>query len=249
MNVNSRPFTQAKGTAKKALRSMGYQVQRARQLQSEPTMSGALARAGLRGTAVAGVIDVGASTGIWSRLAMSQFPLAHYLLIEAQPVHAGALEFFASEHDNARVELTAAGPYNGTIRFDATDPFAGRASEAAGGPHSIEVPVATIDTLVERHDLPAPYCLKLDTHGFETPILRGALRTLAQTNLVVMECYNFRLPDALLFHEMCRHMGELGFRCIDLVDQMYRPGDLAFWQADLFFAPDSDPVFEHNEYA
>jgi FkbM family methyltransferase len=248
MNVNPHPLTHAKGTAKRMLRSMGYQVQRARQLQAEPTMSGALARAGLRGTVVASVIDVGASTGIWSRLAMSQFPSAQYLLIEAQPVHAHALELFSSAHENARVELTAAGPYNGTIRFDATDPFAGRASEAARGPHSLEVPVATIDTLVERRDLPAPYCLKLDTHGFETPILEGALRTLAQTNLVVIECYNFRLPDALLFHEMCLHMGGLGFRCIDLVDQMYRPGDLAFWQADLFFARETDPVFQSDEY-
>jgi FkbM family methyltransferase len=198
---------------------------------------------------VASVIDVGASTGIWSRSAMSYFPEAQYLLIEAQPVHAPELDRFVSEHPNACVELTAAGPVNGTIRFDATDPFSGRASEAAVGPHSIEVPVATIDSLVERHDLPAPYCLKLDTHGFETPILEGAIRTLDQTNLVVMECYNFRLPDALLFHEMCRHMSGFGFRCIDLVDQMYRPGDLAFWQADLFFARESDPVFEHNEYA
>jgi FkbM family methyltransferase len=230
------------------LRGLGYDVRRARDDSSIPDMNGGLARAALRRLKVATFIDVGASSGIWTIMAMRHFPGAEYTLVEAQSIHEPALKRLAKHCSNVRYQIAAASNHVGSIYFDAPAPFAGRAIPTPVGDHVIEVPATTVDAVVLEYGLRPPFCLKLDTHGFEVPILEGAKSTLLNTNLVVMECYNFRLPGALLFHEMCRHMGALGFRCIDLVDQMYRPGDLAFWQADLFFARDSDPVFELNEY-
>ena len=97
--------------------------------------------------------------------------------------------------------------------------------------------------------LPGPYLLKFDTHGFELPILNGAARTLAETEVIVMECYNFRIgPHALTFDEMCRHLGERGFRCIDLVEPMHRPRDDSFWQMDLVFVRQTRPEFAYTGY-
>jgi len=109
--------------------------------------------------------------------------------------------------------------------------------------------MVTVDEEVARLKLPPPYLLKLDTHGFELPILEGAMNTLASASLVVIETYNFRLTDSSLkFHEMCTFMENKGFSCIDLVEPMHRPGDQAFWQVDLLFVPSDNAVFSSNSY-
>ena len=70
----------------------------------------------------------------------------------------------------------------------------------------------TIDHEIGASSLPGPYMIKLDTHGYEVPILLGAKETLRKANLVVIETYNFRLREGvLLFHEMVAYMRDLGF--------------------------------------
>ena len=39
-----------------------------------------------------------------------------------------------------------------------------------------------------------------------------------------------------------------GFRVIDMCDALWRPGDGALWQMDLWFAPASRPEFARNTY-
>ena len=91
--------------------------------------------------------------------------------------------------------------------------------------------------------------VKLDTHGFEVPILIGAAETLKQANVVIIEVYNFKLTEPCLrFHEMCTHMESLGFRCYDMADPMLRQRDRALWQMDLFFAPSASPIFRYGSY-
>ena len=50
-----------------------------------------------------------------------------------------------------------------------------------------------------QYSLPGPHLIKLDTHGYEVPILCGATETLRNTNLLVIETYNFRLIEAACF--------------------------------------------------
>lgn len=91
--------------------------------------------------------------------------------------------------------------------------------------------------------------LKLDTHGFEIPILEGASQVLKETAVIIIECYNFRIaPECLLFFEMCDYLGKLGFRCIDLVDPFNRPYDQSFWQMDLVFVKDNRAEFAYAAF-
>ena len=226
---------------------LGYQMVRIGGTR-DSTMRGGLARAASRGTLARTVVDVGASNGSWSDLAREFFPRSQYLLIEANEVHRRQLEEFKSRVPGSDYVLAAAGNTVGQLFFDGSDPFGGLASEKPMQ-GSTSVPATTIDREVTLRSLPEPYIVKLDVHGFELPILDGAVATLRRTNLLVVEVYNFTLcPGALNFHEMCAHLGKLGFRPVDLCDPMCRPKDGLFWQCDMFFAPANQISFEDNSY-
>jgi FkbM family methyltransferase len=201
-----------------------------------PTMENACRAIASRGHLLSTVIDIGASDGRWSKDFIRYYPESHYLLIEAQSIHEPKLKAFCAEHPGSQYVLAAAGESSGEINFDAAVPLGGQASYTPFGKHNLVVPVTTVDKEVESRRLPGPYLLKLDTHGFEVPILRGARGALESTGIIVMECYNYRIaPECLLFDEMCAHLRTLGFQCIDLADPMFRPHDDTLWQMDLIF--------------
>ncbi|QMU60297.1 MAG: FkbM family methyltransferase [Gammaproteobacteria bacterium] len=195
------------------------------------------------------VIDIGASNGSWSLSLKNHLPNCKYLLIEAQEFHKKALHKTCEIHENFQYILAAAGKSKGKIYFNAEDPLGGQASYTPYESHNIEVDVTSIDSEVQSKNLKGPFLLKFDTHGFEVPILEGANKTLEQTEVIVMECYNFNIaPECLLFYEMCAYLNEIGFRCVDLVDPLHRPIDNAFWQMDLIFIKNDSTVFSSLTY-
>jgi len=233
----------------KLLFSLGYALVRITSQQAHGTMDGALRNIAGRKHFFNTVIDVGASDGSWSLSLMRCFPQCQYLLIEAQPVHEKSLIQFVKEHKNVQFSLAAAADSPGNIYFDASDPFGGQASHMPYALNNIQVPTTTIDNEILTRKLQGPYLIKLDTHGFEVPILRGASHTLTETEVIIMECYNFRITkDCLLFYEMCDYLEEHKFRCIDLVDASHRPYDNSFWQMDLVFVKDNRPEFLYSLY-
>jgi hypothetical protein len=76
---------------------------------------------------------------------------------------------------------------------------------------------------------------------------------MRQTALVMMECYNFKLAFTgdknLTFDEMVAHMRGLGFRCVDICDPLYRPGDGALWQMHFFFIRADHPLFSNPGFS
>ena len=182
-------------------------------------------------------------------MALNYFPNSKYLLVEAQPTHLEALTEFASTCPNVEFVLSAAGDRQGRIYFDAGNPFGGQASRTPYDHNNIEIPVTTIDHEVGSRNMAGKFLLKLDTHGFELPIFEGASATLEKTAIIIVECYNFKIsPECLLFYEMCAYLDGRGFRCIDLVDPLWRPYDNAFWQMDLIFIRKDSPQFSHSNY-
>jgi FkbM family methyltransferase len=150
--------------------------------------SAALRRITARGIEVGTVVDIGASNGSWSKSVMPFFPSARYLLVEAQNTHEVELKKFVEAHPNAEYILKAAGEKPGTIFFDASEAFAGQALTKRTRADLVELPVCSIDEEVRSRNLPGPFLLKFDVHGFELSILRGAEQALANTSLLIMEC-------------------------------------------------------------
>ena len=210
----------------------------------------ALERIASRGIEIECVIDVGASNGMWTAATMPVFPGARYLLVEAQKGHLDALQHFVKQHSNAEYVLAAAGDEESTVFFDDGNLFGVVASKEQTVAAKIRVPMITLDAEVKRRGLKGAYLVKLDTHGFEVPILKGAVETLKMTNLVVIETYNFRIaPGSLLFHEMCGFMEKHGFGVIDISEPLWRTHDRSFWQIDLFFVRLDRPEFSYLAYA
>ena len=212
-------------------------------------MDGLLARAAARGVNIATWIDVGASDGSWSVRARRHFPRARFLLFEPLAERQAEL---ATLHTRLGFEFVAAaaGAAPGTVSFAIDPALDGSGVAAPGAPGTRTVPVETIDRALTSRGLPAPYGLKLDTHGFELSVLEGAALTLAAAQFLIIEAYTFSLvPGCLRFHELCAWLEVRGFRCCDLADPMRRPGDGALWQVDFAFARANSPLFATNTYA
>ena len=211
-------------------------------------MDEALRRARARGLEIRTVIDVGASDGIWSLRTRRYFPQARFLLFEPLVERHAALERLRLSRGFDFVPA-AAGAQPERVGFAVDPALDGSGVAASDKPATREVPVETIDSAVAARGLTGPYCLKLDTHGYEVPVLTGAARVLGETQLLVVEAYNFALtPDCLRFHELCAWLDARGFRCCDLADPMRRPHDGLLWQMDLLFVPAASPWFVSNRY-
>lgn len=216
----------------------------------------ALSRLAQRGLQVASVLDIGASDGQWSLAARRIWPDARYHLIEAFDHWRAPLEAVCSAQTGFSHAIAAAGNSDGEVWFynDPDAPYGGAAfQDQPDGKErpekSWKVPQVALAKEAERVGLKPPFLIKLDTHGFEVPILEGAEAILSQTDLVVIEVYVFHVhPQALLFHEICHWMAEKGFRPIDISEPLWRPRDGALWQFDLFFVPATQQEFACNAY-
>jgi len=196
------------------------------------------------------IIDVGASDGHWTRMALKHYPKRKYFLIDARAEHESALQALSQEK-GIRYEIAAAGDTIGQINFHVTeDLFGGVAShEQFVQGENRTVPVVTLDECIRKYHLQSPYIIKLDTHGFEIPILEGAGYALQHADALVIEVYNFNIcKGSLKFPDLCRYLEGKGFMTIGLADPMNRKYDDAFWQMDLLFVRKNNKAFDYNNY-
>jgi FkbM family methyltransferase len=235
-----------KRIADKVLAPAGLQLCRRDQVFD---LDGLLSRSRARGCAPRTVVDIGASDGIWSLRAHRHFPEARFVLFEPLEERQAALAALRKRH-GFEIVSAVAGESAGTAAFAVDPALDGSGVAEPGAVGTRAVPQTTIDETIARLDCPGPYLVKLDTHGYEVPVLTGADATLEQTQLLIVEAYNFTLtPGCLRFHELCAWLETRGFRCCDLTDPMRRPHDGTFWQVDLAFAKANDPMFTSNRYS
>lgn len=218
--------------------------------QDDFSMQSAIRRIAEHGITISTIIDIGASDGKWSLNTMKVFKNQSFLAIEPLRERFDALEYCKQYHRKFDYELCAAGESNdGYVTLNVqSDDIDGSTIDATGGEQR-QVPVRTVDAIVAENNLEGPFLMKFDTHGYEVAILKGANNTLKNTNLIIMETYNFNITEhALLFYEMCSHMKKLGFRCYDIAAPMIRLYDKSFWQVDLFFCRIDSPIFSYSQY-
>ncbi len=240
-----------KNVIKKIVSATGYTLQRKPNVSSsnnldENSMSAGLERMRNLGISPKSVIDIGAAQGTWTKKAIDIWPSAEYHLIEPLVENERALMQLKTEYPKIKYYLSVAGEIDGTVNLHVSDDLDGSGIYENNSATSRVVPVIPVDSILTNQDV----LVKLDTHGYEIPILKGAIKTLQNTSLLVIEVYGFFVsPTALLFNQLTNHLDDLGFRLIDIVDIMRRPGDQAFWQCDAFYLRKDHPVFKNNSYA
>ena len=203
----------------------------------------ALRRARARGVEIASIIDIGASDGSWTEMCRRVYPEARAILLDANDVHRVSLERYVASRQGVEHKIAAVGPACCDLWFERTpDPFGGRIHSERLKPEWEPLPGTTIDHEVATRGMRGPYLVKLDTHGFEVPILEGAQETLKNAQLLVVECYPFKIGDgALMFHEFCAWMWERGFMALDITEPLWRARDGCLWQIDIVFSPRTRP--------
>ncbi len=133
------------------------------------------------------VFDVGAHVG--DRVASFRRLGARVVAIEPQPALAKVLKLFYGRSAGVMIEPSAVGATPGTARLmvnidnptvsTASRDFIDAARNALGWREqiwskTIDVPVTTLDALIERHGVPA--FIKIDVEGFEAQALAGLSR-------------------------------------------------------------------------
>lgn len=201
------------------------------------SMDGSLASLQMNGFMPKTVIDVGAYRGEWTRSASRYFPNSKFHMIEAQEDKEPALRAMGVEL-NGRAALSicllGAEPREASV-FYQQESGSSALSEMTNFPRkAIELPMRTLDWVVEQNHLEGPYFLKLDVQGYELEVLKGGLKTLAQSEAVLLETslleYNNGAP---LFHEVISYMVGKGFVMYDLCGLLRRETDRALFQCDV----------------
>jgi FkbM family methyltransferase len=194
------------------------------------------------------IVDLGAAQGTWTQKALTVWPSARYELVEPLVEQTAILNELKKHNPAVDFHLAVAGETPGEVGLNVSPDLDGSGVYGGKSENIRKVPVVTIDEIVANKK--GNILIKFDTHGYEAPILKGAKEALSRVSALVIEVYGFPIsPTCLLFHELSAYLDELGFRLLDIVDIVRRPGDEAFWQADAFYVRKDNPLFEKNSYA
>jgi FkbM family methyltransferase len=197
------------------------------------------------------IIDVGAAAGTWTTIARAIWPECSYLLFEPLEERQPVLSKLSNDHPGIYFFPFAAGKEDGEAKLYVADDLdgSGVSSDPDNSDKTRVVKQTSINAAIGELDLKGPYIIKLDTHGYEVPILEGCSAIIKDVSALIIECYGFRIAkNSLLFDQMCRYVDDLGFRLYDIVDIMHRPLDDALWQCDAFFIRKDHPVYATPGY-
>lgn len=171
-------------TARGVMRSLGVYYGHRRRAAAMDRLYGEFVKAGDL------VFDVGAHVG--DRVACFRRLGAKVVAVEPQPALVFTLKWLYGRDKNVAIEPKAVGNRAGklSMRINVDNPTVSTASnafvDAARGAagwegqvweKSIEVPVTTLDALIEAHGVPA--FVKIDVEGFEEEALAGLTRPVA----------------------------------------------------------------------
>lgn len=205
-------------------------------------MEGALLNAQRNGFSPAGIVDIGANSGEWSRMARSVFPDCPIAMFDGNPRYQPVLAAAARELGKASHTIAVLGPQaKEQVVFYSSGPRSSVLVELTTLPRAAEQqPMRTLDESIGQTALgspvPAGLLMKLDVQGFELEVLRGGMSTLSKAELLILETsllpYNEGGPT---FAEVVKFMDDAGFAAFDFCGQFRRQTDLALCQTDVAF--------------
>jgi FkbM family methyltransferase len=194
------------------------------------------------------VIDVGANDGQFAEMIHSHFPQSQIICFEPLETCESKLLPIISRFPKYKLFKAAAGNEEGQVSFFESEfsPCSsllpgsdnlGETYKEATNVKRLSVPIVKIDNAVAEEKLQGEILIKFDVQGYEIPAIYGAIETLKQASVIVIETCFFRklYQDQPLFRDIFLLLDSLGFYFAGNAEQHIRPSDNRIVEADAIF--------------
>jgi FkbM family methyltransferase len=184
------------------------------------------------------VLDVGASTGIWSIAAFKVYDKARFLLCDPMFSRYGSKMMVPAHFECIEAAIS---DKPGEAQFSISSDLYGSSliavSDIVQVTQKIRVPVRTIDEIARQKKLKGRGLLKVDVQYAEHLVIKGAKKTLEEhIDVVVLELSLARAaPTAKTLLEVSNQMNKLGFRIYDQIECWRLPKSGEMEQMDIVF--------------
>ncbi|HEX8139711.1 MAG TPA: FkbM family methyltransferase [Pyrinomonadaceae bacterium] len=189
------------------------------------------------------VIDIGASTGVWSQVVSLLFTEARFILVDAvaSKYDEASRVYEAPGHDRFEMVEAAVSDKPGRASFQVSSDLYNsslvKVNEIVQLDEVVEVEVLTLDQLARSKTITGRGLLKMDVQYAEHRIIEGGPRFICeQVDAIIMELTLLRpVEEAKTFLEMVWMMDRMGFRYYDDTGEWRRPTDGSLEQKDVLF--------------
>ena len=201
------------------------------------------------------ILDIGANSGSWTRMAKKIFPEAGFLMVEPQPEKRAVLDSLCSEYEDVSWVEAGAGATGGALIQTIWEDLAGSSflpevrQEFLASGKQREVKIITIDSLLRDKSVKIPELVKLDIQGFELEALRGAESLFGKTEVFILETSLYRFMNGQpLIREVISFMADRDYEIYDFAGFLRRPLDGALGQADVVFVRSKGMLRQSNRW-
>ena len=197
------------------------------------------------------VIDVGASTGIWSDTVNYVFPDAKYILIDPlfSKYDSSAIDYYIKGHDNFEMIEAMVSNQTGQGTIEVTEDLYNSSAYDVSNAEVVETvtsEIITLDQLLEEKSLTGKGLLKLDVQFAEHLAIEGGHKLLENVDVCIIELSLWKTrEDTKSLVEMIDIMAELGFRFYDEVGYWRMPRTGTLFQKDILFV--KNPLYLEPE--
>lgn len=181
----------------------------------------------IRKTEIATIFDVGVFKG--TELLYEAYPDSRLVLIDPFFDNQVELEKKLEGRDYKLMKLALGSEEKKMIfrrypDFGGLSGFAPRTELSSRDAECVyeEITTHRLDKIVSENVFPKPYCLKIDTEGFEKEVILGAEGILKDCHMIIMEVSIApRFENGYTFTEMLTFMEERGFFLHDMLNVKY----------------------------
>lgn len=184
------------------------------------------------------IFDVGAYHGEFASTCFEIWPETRIVLFEALKTKIPLLgQKFKGKNVQIVEGIVGAAIQDDITYFaDETASSVLQSEEVYHAKQVVQQKMITLDSYINNSGLKAPNFLKIDTQGYEYPILQGMGRNLADVEVILLELNFIEVYyHVKLAHEVIALLSDYNFVIYDICEIHRRPLDQALFQIDFIF--------------